>query len=83
MTARDDYPILVEWLAGTPMTGMNGDFMEIAVSQALDEIDRLRAESDTYAGRLAEAQNSIYELLVKFDVRPPDVTHLETRRSAS
>lgn len=44
MSARDDYPILVAWLRGMPVTGINGDGMEIAVAQALDEIDRLRAE---------------------------------------
>lgn len=43
MSAREDYPILVAWLRGMPVTGINGDGMEIAVIQALDEIDRLRS----------------------------------------
>lgn len=59
MSARDDYPILA-WLAGEHMTGINGNLMEIAITHALDEIDRLRAAvaaereiADRLAARLA------------------------------
>lgn len=42
ITAREDYQILDAWSKGAPLTGINGDLMEIAVIHALDEIDRLR-----------------------------------------
>lgn len=68
MSARDDYPILVAWLRGMPVTGINGDGMEIAVVQALDEIDRLRAEVEG-AKRISKVSDDGWCLSVRGDQR--------------
>lgn len=53
MSAEDDYPILVAWLAGTPMVGFDGDAMEVEVARILREVDQLRAEKATLGRYIA------------------------------
>lgn len=61
MSARDDYPILVAWARGMTLEGFNGDFAEVAVLLALDEIDRLRAELTVANNRLGNAVGALID----------------------
>ena len=56
MSAAVDYPVLVAWLTGAPMTVWpNGDLAEVEVARALGEIDRLRAENAAWMNGVADA----------------------------
>ena len=52
MSARDDYPVLTEWL---DYSNVNGELQPANEAEgALDEIDRLRTRIATLANQMSE-----------------------------
>lgn len=51
MTARDDYPTLVHWLNGGPLTGWLDEQMKVEAAKVLNELDRLRSNESVGAFR--------------------------------